>query len=466
MLLAPNQSKALVPSTSANVAPTPPGPIITQRTTGDVPGVTGYAQLKKVVDAIEKGATVPTAVVVAADGGGVAGIVEACVLEGIEASLQKLGRQDAITKGLSAGAIAALPAERVSKYITLAAMNSAGGLALAPLVMNDPKTAKQNRIDFQNRACEVFPSDMWRTITSVDGWLSARYSATGLEKVIKESVGDRKISDSVTDAIALTTTRGTKSVPLVVTSFKTGSGEDDYLWRDVVRCSSAAPGLFPAGTLKPINGGPSFSCWDGALWANNPSLAAYVFSQVLYPKAQRIVVLSLGSGDSGGSAVESISSNSGLLELAPELLRSMMAASTDSAAYMMGIVAALAQIEVVYVRVNPAIMTTAADKTGGVDTSWTNGDKPNMDKYLAQMNEFAKAHPDVYDLIAKLLRSVTPKAQLKGDTPANLPSDSAHKAMAESLASQQFNVLSSRLVMGPNALLSAVGRRVAQKSAA
>jgi patatin-like phospholipase/acyl hydrolase len=456
MLLSAAKPTVLVPPKPTLLTPSGPGPIMTPRSdSADVPGVTGYAQLKKVVDDLGKGPAVPTAVIVATDGGGVAGIVESCVLEGIEAALNKLARNDALKKG----AIASLSEERISKYITLAAMNSAGGLALAPLVMKNPKTAKQNRIDFQNRAWEVFPTDMWRALTTIDGWLAAKYSPTGLEKVVKESVGDRKISESVTDAIAMTTTRGTKSVPLVVTSFKTGAGEDDYYWRDVVRCSSAAPGVFPAGTLKPVNGGPSFSCWDGALWANNPSLAAYVFSQVLYPKAQRIVVLSLGSGEAN-SAVESVSSNSGLLELAPELLRSVMGASTDSAAYMMGIVAALAQIEVVYVRVNPQLVTTAADKTRGIDTSWTNGDKLNMDKYVAQMNEFATQNPELYEMIAKLLRTATAKTKLQHDATTD-----SQQTMAKGLAAQQFNALSSRLVMGPNALLSAAGRKVAEKTA-
>lgn len=77
------------------------------------------------------------------------------------------------------------------------------------------------------------------------------------------------------------------------------SPSKDYYVRDVIRATSAAPTFFKVAAIRSL-GDEMYTCVDGGVFANNPTLCAYAEARSKLPDnptAKDMVILSLGTGD-------------------------------------------------------------------------------------------------------------------------------------------------------------------------
>ena len=106
-----------------------------------------------------------------------------------------------------------------------------------------------------------------------------------------------------------------------------------YNWKvaDVARATSAAPTFFPP--LHLVSGNQDYALVDGGVFVNNPSMAAYAEARYLYPEAQRIVVLSVGTGDRQDQITYAQAKGWGLLGWAKQIVPVLMDSVSEAVDY-------------------------------------------------------------------------------------------------------------------------------------
>jgi predicted acylesterase/phospholipase RssA len=205
--------------------------------------------------------------ILALDGGGVRGIFSVALLAGLE---QDLGRP-------------------VVSCFDLVVGTSTGGIIAAALGAGMSAEAMVDL--YASKMTSIFPGP--HRLRDLRRLLRPKYGATGLERVLREVLGDRLLGES--------------RVPLVIPSFDLGENtvylfktphhprlKRDWrvpLWQ-VAMATSAAPTYFPAFCLP----GDSVRLVDGGVWANNPAMvgvteAVSMFGQPL----DTVRVLNIGT---------------------------------------------------------------------------------------------------------------------------------------------------------------------------
>lgn len=228
--------------------------------------------------------------VLAIDGGGIRGIVPATILAAIE---ERTGRP-------------------VSDFFDVFAGTSTGGLLT--LGLNTPGddgtpkyTAKQIRDVYVEQGPRIFSRRKRWFLKTAGGWLGPKYPATGLEAVLKDLFGERRISESIRRTL-VTSYDTERRTPVTFASdcrkFAEPRNPDPAMW-EVCRATSAAPTYFPPFRLRADwnddghgagwNFGDPFSLVDGGVAANNPALWAWYESGV-GREAASLLIVSLGTG--------------------------------------------------------------------------------------------------------------------------------------------------------------------------
>lgn len=134
---------------------------------------------------------------------------------------------------------------------------------------------------------------------------NARHRPDGLEAVLKEVLGDSKLSD-LSANLAVTTFDRLTSQPVVLSTRDARSDPSrDILLREAARATSAAPTYFPP--LSITWGGAPREFVDGGVWANNPSAVALAESVVLTSERRltgaSVLMVALGTGVVPGAAI-------------------------------------------------------------------------------------------------------------------------------------------------------------------
>ncbi|KAJ6858178.1 patatin-like protein 2 [Populus alba x Populus x berolinensis] len=273
------------------------------------------------------------------DGGGVRGIVPSVVLTALEAKLQKL---DVDNKDA-----------RIADYFDFVAGTSTGGLMTAMLTTPNaeerpafaakdivqfyldksqlifPQTTEQYEDDelfddeaaiksvldearnqiqqYNNEMRNIFVDPIisalefllkWGLLPSfirkkLRGLLSPRYDGVKLHEIIKEEVGQKLLSDALTNVI-IPTFDIKHFKPVIFSSLKAKREKSTDGIADVCIGTSAAPYYFPPYYFKT---NVDFNLADGGLAANNPSLLAVC--EVMKEQkmdGRKLLILSLGTG--------------------------------------------------------------------------------------------------------------------------------------------------------------------------
>ncbi len=193
------------------------------------------------------------------DGGGIRGIIPALALQTLEA---ETGRS-------------------IQAMFDMVVGTSTGGIIAIALARG--RTPDDIVRLFEQRGAEIF-SKPWYWL----GLTGPKYSADGIERVLREEIGEGLLS-SACIPVAVTTGSLLDRRAFLLRSWKP-EAQDTTLWA-AARATSAAPTFFPSfGHRKLI---------DGGVWANNPCYRAYMLASKFYP-GEILQMLSLGTGQAAG----------------------------------------------------------------------------------------------------------------------------------------------------------------------
>lgn len=228
------------------------------------------------------------------DGGGIRGIIPACVLAQVEAEIREL-RGD--------------PTIKIGECFDLVAGTSTGGILTCLYLMpdeDDPGRARFGAEDglslYMEHGDEIFERSVWKRITSLNGIADEKYSHKPLEKMLFDYVGDLELSRLIRPC--LVTAYETKQYrPFFFTQHDARTDPaQDFLVREVARATSAAPTYFELATPDNLDDIPNSNPMiDGGVFASNPTACALVEALSLdrgKPNMTDVVVLSLGTGRS------------------------------------------------------------------------------------------------------------------------------------------------------------------------
>lgn len=222
------------------------------------------------------------------DGGGIRGIIPAIVLERIE---DRCGAP-------------------IASLFHMIAGTSTGGIVAAGLAAparrgrGQPLMSAAELIDlYRDRGPEIFHRDLWHGLRSFAGTLDEKYDAANLERVLKDELGDTRLSTAITDVL-IPSYDIERRRPHFFKSWKAQgidldhdetAKQHDFRWRDAVRAATAAPTYFEPADIR--QEGERFALIDGGVFANNPAMCALASARVVYPKATGYLVVSLGTGE-------------------------------------------------------------------------------------------------------------------------------------------------------------------------
>ncbi len=228
--------------------------------------------------------------VLSIDGGGMRGILPAIVLQDLSRRMLAKNRTEALSKlfhlvaGSGSGALAALAMSyNVSHPITGVPLYR----GLAPIEVVEAYHALGKK---------VFPPGVFRSIGQA---FTGKYSAEYIEEVLKTVFGELKLDEAHTNVLvpAYYTHKG--KAQLFSCSGKRDAqvltGDQEWFIKDIARATIAAPTYFSPAYISGEDGKPQ-AYLDGSIVANNPALLAYQYAKAMYPEAQEIHILSIGTG--------------------------------------------------------------------------------------------------------------------------------------------------------------------------
>lgn len=217
-----------------------------------------------------------TVKILSIDGGGIYGMSSALVLAEIEKRTKKpLSKLFDLIAGTSTGGI-------ISLGVTL------------PNKDNLPKYKASDLADlYVNYGGEIFHNSLFRKIITAGGILQEKYSDAAFNRVLGEYFGDTLLSKSITPLLITAYDMERRQTHLFKSVKALFSQERDFYMRDVARSTSSAPAFFEPAHIKSISS-EEFTLIDGGVFANNPTLCAYVEARTLFPDSN-ITLISVGA---------------------------------------------------------------------------------------------------------------------------------------------------------------------------
>lgn len=217
--------------------------------------------------------------------------------------------------------------KELSSCFDLIVGTSTGGLIASSLVFPNTENGKANYDDLESTYMKVgrsiFPSGTIRNIVNVPHQVIAdKYSVDGLEKVLSNWFGNKKMCDAKTNLMLVSYDLLEGKVALL----KSFDGNDCTV-AQACRATSAAPTYFAPFRYKKM------LLADGGLVATNPSIYAYAEAKKLYPDCKKFHLLSIGTA----SQVHRMSENetSGLLNWIDQISPAYLTAQKGTVDYIM-----------------------------------------------------------------------------------------------------------------------------------
>src|SRR3954469_2928070 len=217
--------------------------------------------------------------VLSIDGGGIRGILPAMVL----ADLERRTNRPAID------------------LFDLMVGTSTGGLVALALACPDGEgkprhTARDIIRLYEVEGKRVFSRSVWHKIRSVGNLTEGKYPSAGIEGVLQDYFGECRLKDALSDVV-VPAYEIERRIPFF---FKTANAKlksyYDYPMKNVIRAATAAPTYFEPMQVQIDGPNDYYALVDGALFAYNPGMCAYVEALNRYPGHDSVIMVSLGTG--------------------------------------------------------------------------------------------------------------------------------------------------------------------------
>lgn len=290
------------------------------------------------------------------DGGGLRGLVPVLILKEME---RRSGR-------------------RITDMFDLISGTSTGGLIAAGITVSDngkdPKyTLDQIEKIYTDRGKDIFPKKNFikSVISGVSSLKNPKYSADGLQKVLEDLLGQKRISDCMLPVFISSYDLHNNEALLFKYRHAIRYPENNALLVDVCRATSAAPTYLPA--YKFTYQDKKRVCVDGGIYMNNPAMGALVevikyYDEAPYNRTELklsdVSILSLGTGHYSSEIARKKVEGWGLLDWAANITDVMMQAVNQTTTYQAEELTASGN----FLRINPAItnpdFSDMADSSG------------------------------------------------------------------------------------------------------
>ncbi len=199
------------------------------------------------------------------DGGGIRGVLPAAILTEIE---NRTGK-------------------RICELFDIIAGTSTGGILAVGLTVpgEDGKTPKFTAEElgalYDKEGGKIFEQSFLQKVGSIG---DNAFGHKNIEALLKEYFGDAKLSDALTQVIVTSYEIEKRKTFYFNSRLAKESASEDFLVREVARATSAAPTYFEPTKVGPL--GNQFALVDGGVYANNPSMLAYVEAKTQYDLAK------------------------------------------------------------------------------------------------------------------------------------------------------------------------------------
>lgn len=233
---------------------------------------------------------------IANNGGGFRGLYTAIVLDEIE---QVLG------------------ANIASKF-NFVSGTSTGGILSCGLTINENGEYKYSAAqiaDFYIREKDrIFPKKgFFEKLKNGFGMLDQKYENDGLYTVLKELLGDAKLSDVKNNHLIVTSADTQTLKPLIFKSSKAiTDSRQDFKLRDVAMATGAAPTYYEPHFVQNIE--DEYSLVDGGVFAGNPVMCCFIEMLKEGKNLDDIFILNVGTGYSRKPIPYHEAKNFGMLE--------------------------------------------------------------------------------------------------------------------------------------------------------
>ena len=324
------------------------------------------------------------------DGGGIRGIIPGQVLVALETKLQELSKKDT----------------RIADVFDLVAGTSTGGILTCLYLCPDqntgrPRFSAADAVDlYLQHGDNIFDVSVFKAIESLGGIADEKYSATALEKVLSEYLGDLKLSQLLKPCLitAYDITRRQAKFFNQADVAEEGPARDFYL-RDVARATSAAPTYFEPANIAALDR-KIYPLIDGGVFANNPTMCACVEAFGMNPQltVPDLKVLSLGTGEADKPYHYAEAKNWGKIGWVVPVLDIMMSGVSETVDYQLQLLFKSARCAPNYLRVQLDLQEFV-----DVDGAMDNASEENMRALADAGQTLAKNKDAELTAFAKLL---------------------------------------------------------------
>ena len=234
-------------------------------------------------------------IIFALDGGGIRGIVPAAILDYLEKKIQEYQKDPRIRIGTLVDMVAGTSTGSI-----------VGSLMLTPCEKNPkrPKHSMNQIVDmYADMGPDVFKKHFWHNLKTLWGVFGPVFPASNIEPKLLQMLDHIKLKELVKPCLFTSYDIDRRRIDIFTNHDKSQKYADYYV-KDVVRGSTSIPAYFPPAYFR--EGIEINTLVDGGVFANNPSMVAYIeASKTLFDKEKPqnlnpddIMVISFGTGRS------------------------------------------------------------------------------------------------------------------------------------------------------------------------
>ena len=216
--------------------------------------------------------------------------------------------------------------------------NSSGSIIAS--VLNTPNefgkpkySAEKLFFMFADFSKKVLEPSIARKVMNIDGLIGPRLSLDVLHQNLLNLFGKQLTFNALLKNEIISVYDIEKNRSYVLKNWLCDDLISRYLVADLTSAASAAPGFFAPVVLHDIKHNRTHALVDGMLFANNPSLVAMREAHIMYPNAEKIILVHLDTG--GDGSLESLKldvrkmQSWGLMRKAKALIRIFLASQTS-----------------------------------------------------------------------------------------------------------------------------------------
>jgi len=223
------------------------------------------------------------------DGGGIRGILPGQILVALEQKLiEKTGNPEA----------------KLGQFFDMVAGTSTGAILAAAYACPDDsgnfKFSAQEAVDiYLNDGDKIFDVSIWKKLSSTIGLGDEKYDAKVLEHSLNNTFADIKLSQLALPTCFVSYDIQERQPKIFKQHLATKKEEEDFLVKDVLRGSSAAPTYFETARIESLGSDNKQQILiDGGMVANDPALVAYseAINQGYASGIADMMIVSIGTG--------------------------------------------------------------------------------------------------------------------------------------------------------------------------